>query len=578
MISSSKEFSAILPAARDGLPHVTIAMLLDGLADYGDATPPPQHKVRRTFRWALPVENACDKQTFDGAADGLNVLFICPAEEARKILEDDPSLFVLAVSEGESPEDQFEEHRSRAISLRTKRPFAEVTLLVQSLFAKILLWENSLKGISRNSGSLDDMLNASVPVLKNFIFVSDANFNVIGRTTLVSPPDALHKRILANNRLSPQIIAEDRFRLPEKTFYTREASDVSPFDRVSYPVHFSHSYFGSISMACNETPDTEGLRDLFLLLIKHMLPLCMKLWNKQAELNLPSFFFFEKLLRGDEHVSTEYASSQMKMAGLSEAKAFKLVLLDIDAGVHPSQANAAMHTASSLNRGRTVCFPYQDRLLILYHSEVRDDKALSHAITQEELEEKVLQPYDIICGCSSPFWDIRDISLAHLQTKTALRFKKSILREHLAAEEATSTRTFLFEEALAYYLLDPVEREERLIRHVFSNTPIDILHREDMANGTSHLSLLWLYLKSERNATITAKKLHMHRNTVLYHIERIEKRFDFSFSTRAARDWIYLCFKCFFLTQDGGLLENSLEGNEKKPAKEHSKPAGSSTT
>lgn len=447
--------------------------------------------------------------------------------------------------------------------LQTSRSFSELVLAVQSLFVKILLWESSLKSISREGGSLDDVLNASIPVLRNFIFASDANFNVIGRTTLVSPPDALHKRILSTNRLSSEIIAEDRFRLPEKTFYTRKASEVTPFDRVSYPVHFNHSYFGSISMSCNETPDTEGLRDLFLLLIKHLLPLCMKIWNKQTAFNLPSFFFFEKLLEGGKDMSPEYIDAQMKAAGLSEAKTFKLALLDIDAGVEPSRANAAMHAASSVNRGRTICFPYQDRLLVLYHSSVRDDKSLSHAVTQDELEEKVLQPYEIVCGYSSPFWDIRDIDLAHLQTKTALRFRKSILREHLAAEETVSTRTFLFEEALTYYLIDPAEKSERLIRHVFSNTPVDILHREDMANGTKHLPLVWLYLKNERNATTVAKKLHMHRNTVLYHIERIEKRFDFSFSTRAARDWIYLCFKCFFLMQSQDLLSASAADYER---------------
>lgn len=262
-------------------------------------------------------------------------------------------------------------------------------------------------------------------------------------------------------------------------------------------------------------------------------------------------------------MSPEYIDAQMKAAGLSEAKTFKLALLDIDAGVEPSRANAAMHAASSVNRGRTICFPYQDRLLVLYHSSVRDDKSLSHAVTQDELEEKALQPYEIVCGYSSPFWDIRDIDLAHLQTKTALRFRKSILREHLAAEETVSTRTFLFEEALTYYLIDPAEKSERLIRHVFSNTPVDILHREDMANGTKHLPLVWLYLKNERNATTVAKKLHMHRNTVLYHIERIEKRFDFSFSTRAARDWIYLCFKCFFLMQSQDLLSASAADYER---------------
>lgn len=555
MSERTTNLPALLPATRDNLPHVTVAMLLDALAEYEVARAASSRNPKQTFRWVFSAEgNVAAQADMENLGD-LSVLFICPANQAEALLEHNASVFVLAVSKDDPCDRLLEKHPGRTLALKTEKPLSELALTVQSFFVSMMLWENGLKSISREGGSLDNILNASVPMLRNFIFVSDANFNVIGRTTLVAPPDALHKRILTTNRLSSKVIAEDRFRLPEKTFYTRDASEVSPFDRVSYPVHFSHSYFGSISMACNERPDTEGLRDAFLLLIKYMLPLCMKLWNKQAELNLPSYFFFEKLLEGNRDLSSEYIRSQMEVAGLSKAQAFKLAQLDIDAGVDPSRASAVMHAASSTNRGCAICFPHQDKLLLLYYSNSPEDKSLSHASTQGELEERVLLPHETTCGYSSLFWDIRDMDLAFLQTKIALHFRKSISKEHLAAEEPVSHRVFLFEDALVYYQIDPSEKNRRLIDHIFENTPVDILYREDQENGTNYLSLIWLYLKSERNATTVAKKLHMHRNTVLYHIERIEKRFDFSFSTRSARDWIYLCFKRFFLAQSQDPLD-----------------------
>ena len=69
------------------------------------------------------------------------------------------------------------------------------------------------------------------------------------------------------------------------------------------------------------------------------------------------------------------------------------------------------------------------------------------------------------------------------------------------------------------------------------------------ANGTSISTILWYYLRYERNATYVAKQLHMHRNTVLYHIEKIQSRFDFDLSRKTVREWLLVCYKSLFLLE-----------------------------
>ena len=46
-----------------------------------------------------------------------------------------------------------------------------------------------------------------------------------------------------------------------------------------------------------------------------------------------------------------------------------------------------------------------------------------------------------------------------------------------------------------------------------------------------------------------ASRLHLHRNTVLYHIEKIQRRFDFDLALPGARERMLLDFKAFFLTE-----------------------------
>ena len=95
----------------------------------------------------------------------------------------------------------------------------------------------------------------------------------------------------------------------------------------------------------------------------------------------------------------------------------------------------------------------------------------------------------------------------------------------------------------------------------FNTSIVNILWEEDVNNGTDYLKILWFYLKNERNATNTAQELHMHRNTVLYHIDKIQQRFDFDMGLKSARDWMLACFKSLFSRLSGESLSTIFSVN-----------------
>ena len=222
--------------------------------------------------------------------------------------------------------------------------------------------------------------------------------------------------------------------------------------------------------------------------------------------------------------------------------------------MEPDRATIVARAASSLNNGDVYAFPYRDHLLVVCYDQAIDGR-LSHRSSVEELVEKVYEPYGVSTGVSSVFKDLTDLDLAYRQTRIALGLAAAVEHEH-AADESRRKGVYLFEDALLYYLADPTGKDRRFLDFIYANSLVSVLYSEDIENGTSYTALLWAYLQTERNATAVANRLHMHRNTVLYHIEKIEKRFDFDLSSKSARDWLLLNFKQFFLKMSDRSLED----------------------
>ena len=310
-------------------------------------------------------------------------------------------------------------------------------------------------------------------------------------------------------------------------------------------------------MSCHAAPLTEGLKDLFCILIRHVMPLCEQQWRSQVKLNIPHYFFFEKLL-DHEPVSCEYVDTQREMAGLAADAQYKLVVLEVDEGADPEKAGRAVRAAGRLNGGDVHCFAYRAEVLALCYAPPSDCR-LAHRRTLDELEEHVSGPLGIDCGVSEIFEGIENLDLAYRQAKIALGLRQTI-RLQLSAAEDADRGAYLFGDALMYFLVDPAEKDERFMRFCFSHTVVEKIHAEDVANNTNYLALFWHYLNSGRNATAVASRLHLHRNTVLYHIEKIQRRFDFDLALPGARERMLLDFKAFFLTEGSDSVERAIVG------------------
>lgn len=517
--------------------------------------------TRRSFHWIAAVSHENISCAVPVNVTDAHLLFVCGAGEAEALLQEKTTAFALVLVNEESglPSKAMDRFPERLIVIRQHGRFSYFVFQLQSYFTQLLIWENELDRIVARQGNLGDALNATSMVVHNFMFISDSNFNIIARSTVLEPPDELHRHIIETGCLTMEMIEEKRERLPEKAYYVKPPSNLTPHARLSRPLYIDHTYFGSLSMSCHDTPLTEGLKDLFGILVRHIMPLCEAQWRAQVKHNVPQYFFFAKML---EHakVTEEYLQSQMKAAHLSNDMEFKLIVMDVDRGIEPERAEAAMQAALRINQGSVSCFSYQNATLVLCYTPPSDNQ-LSHIKTIKDLRERIYEPFGIESGVSEVFTDITNLDLAYRQAKIALGLKHTIEQEQFSFGQGESKGIYLFGDALLYFLVDPSNKDARFMRFCFQHTVLEKLYAEDQQNGTNCLALFWFYLYYGRNATIVAQRLHMHRNTVLYHIEKIQKRFDFDLSWRTARDRMMLDFRVLFLTMSHESVEKIFAGD-----------------
>lgn len=350
-------FSAdLFPASVNNLPTVTVAMLVDYLAEQEVIYAPVAPK--RLLRWFAIVNDDEGEGPRRPDIPIAQLLLICQVEQAERVLEENPQAFVLALCfEPSDCNDLAERYPERTLLVRQNDSYELFLLKIYSYFTKLLLWEVGLDQIVAKRGSLQDALAASEDVLKNFIFVSDNSFNVIAYTPGIEPPDEMHQSIVAQGCLTAGTINEKRYRLPEKDFYTKDPSELTPFSRLSGPIYLNHIYFGSFSMSCNNRPLTDGLKDLFATFLNHVRPLCERMWKEQVRLNTPHYFFFEKML-SSKPMPPHYVLAQLSILGLDVHTEFKLVTIETNNYIEPKRAARAMKATYSASRTSNTCLPF----------------------------------------------------------------------------------------------------------------------------------------------------------------------------------------------------------------------------
>jgi hypothetical protein len=137
-------------------------------------------------------------------------------------------------------------------------------------------------------------------------------------------------------------------------------------------------------------------------------------------------------------------------------------------------------------------------------------KKLSETI--RENSKKSFQDISIDIGIGNVHTEFSKIKTSYIEAEKALKVIEA---------EGKLDETIFYSDIGAYKLLSEI-KNINLLKEYYDNT-VGVLERYDAQNDTDFTNIFYVFLKKNGNYIQTAKKLYLHRNTLMYKINKIQE-------------------------------------------------------
>ncbi len=397
---------------------------------------------------------------------------------------------------------------------------------ISTVIDTIMEWENDLNTSIFSGCSLQDLVDIGRPVLNNPIFITDQR--EITYATSNDPKGSVDPEwdyLIENGRMPFSKINEIYRDSDFKTIRRVSESDSEPFifhspGIIHRGIHYripdpsEDSFLGTLVIIENTVKITVGLLHLSRIFID-----AINKWTQlhKKDHNMKNFnYIFTNILNG-ESVSHDEINVHILFNKFENKENILAVIPPVES---MPQLHLSPHIESTIDN--SYCFEYKEHLLALF-SYTQDDKTCLNKLKEIAAKESIR------IGVSSPFSDWLSLRSAFKQAMIALEFNL----DRVAVMDSGSALNYMISEVST--VLKGCD--------IF-HPALKALGEHDAMHGTLYYQTLYVFLKSERNLVDSASELYIHRNSLVYRIQRIKELIEVDLDDPSTRQHLLLSFLC----------------------------------
>ena len=484
---------------------ISVQMLIDRLAGYDPCIfYADETKVPLLFRM---VNMVFEGQTvFDP-----EILYIC---KDAAIPSADKVTFVTC-SRNYFPDTS----RQHILSLHYPYPPERLFSEICDYFSFYYNWSEKADSEILQGCSLQHLLDASSEILKNPCILLDASFNCLALSHNINQEDILYYDIKVHGKLTSEtmLILSNNNKVRQFR-YGRFISGI-PYRIADGPTHCSELFIdfksdGNLVLAMNlrfsRFALTQGLIDAIGLFADKLQTYCSVQNFSQLNTGLISMneYLFSGILDGNPE-----SISLARTIPLFQ-KHYLVTTSGDDRSIQ-TLSNKVIEAIPN-----TCVFSHAQIYYYYIPTELLNEKSDMYIRKQESILYDLGIRYNVDFGISGPFFDISRLSEACKQALRSLELKNTVPDKSGIVPSLTPFRNIALWDIASFYYK----------KHPFcSFAPLSYIkmRENDLKDGTDHRFFVKTFILSGCSSTKTGQLLSLHKNSVIYRLEKIKEKYGF---------------------------------------------------
>lgn len=409
---------------------------------------------------------------------------------------------------------------------------------VQSLYNSLQRWFIDMQESVIRGDGVQALLDMSETYIKNAITIMDYSYRLLAHTKTNLPDDDVNVELIKNGFHSDLTLQKfkkyDRFKednrsdaiiVSDDRYISRYVTVKKSFKQFGYVVMY-------VVMICTSGEPSQGVIDLFTLLTSQIRVYAtsdLTYGGEHSAFESAIYDLIDKNTTGEKDIQYLSEKSGLPLEGFFDL--YKIKLEDAD---NQPYAYLALNIRRAIPELRVGI--YHKNLIVLSMYKTRENAYIKSANNLERIIQAIGNKINII-AVSNIFISLKQFKIAYLQADEAMAIWESCSD----TKPDENSKIIYFED---YYIRSISNHIINMPNMLYANSKAALfvteLTKMSEERKYDYVKFLYVYLTYERRPTQVSKVLHIHRNTVIYHITNIESTFGVSFDDPLFRNKVML--------------------------------------